>query len=157
MPHDGSPDSQATAPLFQKLEKRFPADYRWIRRAIHEVEDALSDAGLSSESIGSIAIVLAEALNNVVEHAFKDGQEGKITLVIRARHKSLMFEIRDSGRPMPLGRAPSGAHPVDEHDRLDSIPEGGFGWFLIRELVQDLVYDRRDGENLLLFRFRLDR
>ncbi len=155
MPHDGSSDSQTTAPLLSKIEKRIPADYRWIRRAIHEVEDVLSDAGISAENIGSISIVLAEALNNVVEHAFADGQEGEITLVIRARNKSLMFEVRDGGRPMPQGRAPSGTNPADGHDQLATMPEGGFGWFLIRELVQDLIYDRKDGENLLLFRFRL--
>lgn len=156
MPHDGSADSHATTTLLPKIEKRFPADFRWIRRAIHEVEATLSEAGISAEDIGSIAIVLAEALNNVVEHAFPDGQEGEIMLVIRARNKSLMFEIRDGGRPMPQGRAPSGTNPVGEHEQIDTMPEGGFGWFLIRELVLDLVYDRQNGENVLLFRFRLD-
>lgn len=155
MPHDGSTDGQNQAPLSSTIEKRIPADYRWVRRAIHEIEDELVAAGIGSEDIGSIAIVLAEALNNVVEHAFDSNEGQYITLVIRARRQSLLFEIRDDGRPMPKGRAPIGSHPMSELNQFDTMPEGGYGWYLIRELVQDLVYDRQNDENILFFRYRL--
>ena len=155
MPHDGSPESQNQLPLSSTIEKRIPADYRWVRRAIHEVEDEFVAAGIGTEDIGSIAIVLAEALNNVVEHAFDSNEGQEITLVIRARRQSLLFEVRDSGRPMPKGRAPMGNHPMSEFNQFDTMPEGGYGWFLIRELVQDLVYDRQNEENILFFRYRL--
>ena len=42
-----------------------------------------------------------------------------------------------------------------EFNQFDTMPEGGYGWFLIRELVQDLVYDRQNDENILFFRYRL--
>lgn len=155
MPHDGSSQDQTPASLSQTIEKRIPADYRWVRRAIHEVEDELVAGGICSEDIGSIAIVLAEALNNVVEHAFETSEGEEITLIIRARRNSLIFEIRDSGRPMPKGRAPIGNHPMSEFNQFDTTPEGGYGWFLIRELVQDLVYDRQNDQNILFFRYRL--
>lgn len=156
MPHDGSAERQTKPGLPSLIEKQFPADYRWVRRAIHEVEDDLVAAGISSSDIGSLAIVLAEALNNVVEHAFDNNKDGVITLQIRARSKSLVFEIRDRGLPMPKGKAPVGSHPMGDIRQLDKMPEGGYGWFLIRELVQDLVYDRQGGENMLLFRYRLE-
>lgn len=155
MPHDGSQDSQPSPLLAEKFEKKIPADYRWVRRAIHELEEVLHNAGISGEDVGSIAIVLAEALNNVVEHALATTTGEVITLVVRARSKSLLFEIRDRGRPMPKGRAPVGNHPMSEFNQFDPLPEGGYGWFLIRELVQDLVYDRQDDENILFFRYRL--
>lgn len=155
MPHDGAQDSQTSPLQLETIEKTFPSDYRWVRRAIHEIEEALLDARVAGEDIGSIAIVLAEALNNVVEHALASKTDEKITLVVRARSKSLLFEIRDKGRPMPKGRAPIGNHPMSEFNQHDSLPEGGYGWFLIRELVQDLVYDRQNEENILFFRYRL--
>lgn len=155
MPHDGSRDSQSSEILSDTIEKKIPADYRWVRRSIHEVEDMLHNAGIASEDIGSIAIVLAEALNNVVEHALANTTGEAITLVVRARSRSLLFEIRDRGRPMPKGRAPVGNHPMSEFNQFDPLPEGGYGWFLIRELVQDLVYDRVNDENILFFRYRL--
>ena len=155
MPHDGSADSQPQASLSSTIEKHIPADYRWVRRSIHEVEDELIAADVASEDIGSISIVLAEAMNNVVEHAFDNNHDGKMTLVVRSRSNSLLFEIRDTGRPMPKGRAPMGNHPMSEFNQFDAMPEGGYGWFLIRELVQDLVYDRQNDENILFFRYRL--
>ena len=57
---------------------------------------------------------------------------------------------------MPNGRAPLGDNPRD-YARADELPEGGFGWFLIRELAHDLVYDRENGENFLIFRMAIGR
>lgn len=153
MPHDGAQDGRARTERPDTIERRIPADYRWVRRAIHEVEDDLLAAGVPSGDIGSISIVLAEVLNNIVEHAFSGSGGGEITLVIRTRPRSLLFEIRDKGHPMPRGRAPIGDHPMTECNQFDAMPEGGYGWFLIRELVQDLVYDRQAGENILFFRY----
>lgn len=155
MPHDGSQESRTSPSQPDVIEKRIPADYRWVRRAIHEVEDDLIKVGIHKEDIGSVSIVLAEVLNNVIEHAFSDKKGEDITLIVRQRSKSLLVEIRDKGRPMPKGRAPMGNHPMSEPDRFDTMPEGGYGWFLIRELVQDLVYDRQNDENILFFRYKL--
>ncbi len=99
----------------------------------------------------------------VIAHAcLNPGQDmQKLAARLRAASPSatpnrLMIEIADKGRPMPKGRAPIGNHPMSEFCKDDAMPEGGFGWFLIREIVRDLVYDRRDGENILLFRILLE-
>lgn len=132
----------------------FKATFRWVRRAIHEAMEALERHDLPAEDMGTIEIVLAEALNNVVEHAYDENDPGDVVLILRLRGAGLMVEIRDSGRPMPNGRAPIGNHPVVEFSN-DPMPEGGYGWYLIRELVRDLIYDRRDDENILIFRLAL--
>lgn len=132
----------------------FKATFKWVRRGIHEAMDALERCDLSAEEMGSVEIVLAEALNNIVEHAYPQDDPGDIRLTLRLRRTGLMVEIRDRGRPMPNGRAPLGNHPMVEFDQ-DPMPEGGYGWYLIRELVQDLIYDRRDGENFLVFRLTI--
>jgi serine/threonine-protein kinase RsbW len=142
------------APNGTVVDTTFKATFRWVRRAIHETMDALEVCRLSAEDMGSIEIVLAEALNNIVEHAYPEGDPGEIHLVLRKRNSGLMVQISDRGRPMPNGRAPIGNHPMAEYND-DPMPEGGYGWYLIRELVQDLIYDRRDGENFLIFRLAI--
>lgn len=137
------------------VNRSFKATFRWVRRAIHETMDVLEVCRLSAEDLGSVEIVLAEALNNIVEHAYPDGDPGEIHLVLRLRNSGLMVEISDRGRPMPNGRAPIGNHPMAEFND-DPMPEGGYGWYLIRELVQDLIYDRRDGANYLIFRLAIN-
>lgn len=136
------------------VNQSFPSDLRWVRRIIHQTMDELSNLGLDSDEIGSVEIVLAEALNNIVEHAYPEGEKGEIKLSIKQRRFGLLFEISDSGHPMPNGRAPLGNHPMSEFND-DPMPEGGYGWFLIRELVRDLIYDRRDGQNFLIFRMAI--
>lgn len=133
----------------------FPSDLRWVRRIIQQTTEALSNKGLTAEAVGSVEIVLAEALNNIVEHAYDEAAPGDVNLVIKQRRSSLLFEISDKGNAMPNGRAPLGNHPMSEFNN-DPMPEGGYGWFLIRELVRDLIYDRRDDENFLIFRMAIE-
>jgi len=135
------------------IDKTFPADFRWVRRTVQETVDVLSrDCAVRPEDIDTIQIILAEALNNVVEHAYPEDSKGDVTLMIRRRRGALMCEIKDRGRPMPNGRVPVGNHPSAKTDD-GPMPEGGYGWFLIRELVRDLIYDRKNGENVLFMTF----
>ena len=55
---------------------------------------------------------------------------------------------------MPNGRTPDGEHPADAVSKTN-MPEGGYGWFLIKQLARDMVYDRENGENFLIFRIPL--
>lgn len=159
MPHDAalgraSTASEVTLPHGVIAQKTFTATFRWVRRAIHETMDILETHDLTAEEMGSVEIVLAEALNNIVEHAYPQGEPGEVTLSLRLRPTGLIVEIRDQGRPMPSGRAPIGNHPMAEFED-DPMPEGGYGWYLIRELVRDLIYDRQDDENFLIFRLSI--
>ncbi len=129
----------------------FLATFENVRLAIERAMTTLGPLNLDQEELSAIEIVLAEALNNVVEHAYRPDEAGQIKLVLRHGRAGLLIEIRDSGRPMPNGRTPLGEHPSARPDG-ETLPEGGFGWFLIRELARDLVYDRENGENFLIFR-----
>ena len=159
MPHDAAFEKSAhrtenELPPGVVSQMSFKATFRWVRRAIHETMDALESYNLTAEEMASVEIVLAEALNNIVEHAYPQDEPGQIDMSLRLRRTGLMVEISDHGKPMPNGRAPLGNHPMAEFDD-DPMPEGGYGWYLIRELVQDLIYDRRDGRNILIFRLSI--
>jgi serine/threonine-protein kinase RsbW len=54
---------------------------------------------------------------------------------------------------MPDGEVPFGQRPI--YGAVHTTPEGGFGWFLIRELAKDVRYERVDGENRLSFRIAI--
>ena len=134
----------------------FRATFENVRLAIENAMSTLEPLSLPEEEASSVEIALAEALNNVVEHAYPADAPGIVKLVLRHGRAGLLVEIRDNGKPMPNGRTPAGTHPTDAHPSND-LPEGGFGWFLIRELARDLVYDRENGENFLIFRLAVGR
>jgi len=104
--------------------------------------------GLSAESRGTAEIVLAEALNNIVEHAYAE-RSGRIEVLMQRRDSDLRFDLIDRGRPMPGAEPPYGH--LKELLEVDDLPEGGFGWFLIRSLAHSLAYRRVDECNRLSF------
>jgi serine/threonine-protein kinase RsbW len=124
----------------------FPSDPMAVRDALRLLVKGLPDDGANQ---GMVELVLAEVLNNVVEHAYADGN-GKIELTIQLTKTDLRCAIVDEGCPMPDGKLPAGN--LDAAFAADGLPEGGFGWHLIRSLSQDLRYDRHKGRNHLSFR-----
>lgn len=103
-------------------------------------------AALNADGRGTAELVLAEVLNNVVEHAYAR-YPGEIELRLTVTPACLHCQIIDSGLPMPEGRLP----PGDPPDLGEDLPEGGFGWNLIRTLTTGLEYRRLAGRNHLQF------
>ncbi|MDP4034535.1 MAG: ATP-binding protein [Pseudorhodobacter sp.] len=149
-PPDGGPtteNSRKAGPSCARIV--ISADPTAVREGLRALFDTLLLRGLSMAKRGTVEIVLAEALNNIVEHAYADAG-GKIELTLQLHHAELVCQIEDKGRPMPGGSLPAGELHVIEGQ--ESPPEGGFGWHLIRTLSRDLHYRRIDGRNQLSFR-----
>ena len=136
------------------LHLTFPSSPLSVRRALQTVVTDLQ--GFDLEERGTVELVLAEALNNVAEHAYGAEDRGWISLDCTKEPDGLHFRIRDEGRPMPDGVAPMG-DPAPLPEALEAMPEGGFGWALIYHLTDALRYDREGAHNTLSMRFRLDK
>ncbi len=109
-----------------------------VRDALETLIDYLGPLNLLQEHLDTIEIVLAETLNNVTEHAY-DGDGGPIYMRAIVVDGTLSVVIRDRGKPLPpsliLADDPDGFDP-------ESLPEGGFGWHLIRNLASELTHNR---------------
>lgn len=105
---------------------------------------------LTDESRSAAEIVLAEVLNNVVEHAYATFP-GKIEVWVTRRDDYLFIRLEDSGRPMPGGDLPRGRMV-----KAGDLPEGGFGWSMIRNLSHELTYQRDGQHNILTFCIGVD-
>jgi serine/threonine-protein kinase RsbW len=101
---------------------------------------------LSADDRGTAEIVLAEAVNNIVEHAYAT-YSGTIELTLTCQGASLCCSLIDHGLSMPGDQLPAGRLGSPE-----DLAEGGFGWHLIRTLSQDLAYARDGTRNRLSFR-----
>jgi len=125
-----------------------------VREALAQIMKGLAPLDLTPEDAIAVELVLAEALNNVAEHAYPTHHaQGPIQVTCDFEHGGLNVTVADRGLGMPDGQAPKGnPQPVDLD--VQDLPEGGFGWFLIRDLTRDLTYTRIGRENRL--RFRMD-
>ena len=134
-----------------RLHLAFPATFQDVRSALETILETLSPLELSAEELWAVELVLAEALNNVVEHALGTAASGTIQVRLYHGARGLLVLIRDDGAPMPQGVPPLGCRIEPETDP-NAPPETGFGWFLIRAVARDLIYRRTEDRNELSFR-----
>jgi len=135
----------------QELKLIFPSDPLAVRRALKSVLTGLSHLNLSSDDCDTVELVLAEVMNNVVKHAYANQRTGMIELQVTNGKGGLSCVVLDDGFEMPEGNPPMG-QPHNLNCAREDLPEGGFGWFLIRELARDLGYERDGNRNKLSFR-----
>ena len=141
----------ADATLSPPISRRFSSDPMEVREALIATMSELEAMGLTQEERGTVELVMAEVLNNIAEHAYEERHDGVIELDIERKGTNLFCKLRDFGQPMPDGKTPLGLE-ANLNVPFDELPEGGFGWFLIGELANDLVYSRLKDANHLSFR-----
>ena len=120
-----------------------------VRGALSALLAGLGPLALDVEETGTVELVMSEALNNIVEHAYAD-RKRKEAIHIRCRQlrDGLHLRIVDRGMAMPDGKTPIGMAQNIDVDAND-MPEGGFGWFLIQDLAKDIRYQRVGRTNQL--------
>lgn len=144
-------DEKAVAPTITQggsLRLTFPGTAEAVQQVLLGLSSDFLLRSLNPDARDSAQIVLAEVLNNVVEHAYVQ-HEGQIDLALQVTDGRLVCDIRDSGLAMPGLSLPDGR--LASYGAVADLPEGGFGWFLIRSLTQDLRYERASGQNHLTF------
>ncbi|WP_293575406.1 ATP-binding protein [Phaeobacter sp.] len=124
------------------------------RSGIQTVLDRLRAMGVPEARADEVQIALTEAVNNVVEHAYAGMAVGDVNIDCSLDTDHLWVSIGDSGVPFKNNELPSGARQ-DLTVATEDLPEGGFGWLLIRELTSDVQYERSDSGNNLALRFEL--
>ena len=99
-----------------------------------------------------IRLVLDEVVANVVRYGYVDRQPHQIVVDVALGPGVLTVEVTDDGRPFdPLQRAqPRTDQTIAER------PIGGLGIHIVKQLMDDVEYSRRDGLNHLILRKRID-
>jgi len=110
--------------------------------------------GAGPEVADCLRLCMAEAMNNIVEHAY-DGAGGRMVYAnVTLQPDRCEVQLIDEGKSMPGGVLPDGSISYDT-SKFEDLPEGGFGWMLIRSQMDNVDYLRRDGCNVLLLQKQL--
>lgn len=123
--------------VIAELTVRFPADLLYLRsaarlsRAMCEVID---DSDLQEGFTDAVELTVSEAFTNAVRHSQKPGCEGCLIFTLSIHHDRLMIEIRDSGPGFDIDKIP-------EPD-FAAHPDGGYGLYIIRSLMDRVSYTR---------------
>ncbi|ARC87692.1 ATP-binding protein [Rhodovulum sp. MB263] len=153
-PHGEAPRAARNASSRRTAESQPPlmveATPLGVRAALLEMRARFGPSMPFDGSLGMAETVLAEVLNNIVEHAYSKDRRGPIELRLVRDGVWLRVDVRDYGRPMPDGSLPE-AERTGADIQAETAPEGGFGWFLIRAFARDLDYSRNGQQNRLTF------
>ena len=132
------------------MQLEFSGTELGVRKALQTIVDGLVGGEVCKNDLGLIEVVLAEVFNNIVEHAYDTGSPGRIFVCVTVCADRFCFLVTDEGRALPFEAIPQGGLP-ELDGPLETLPEGGFGWYLVRKLAADLSYHRKDGRNELMF------
>jgi len=138
----------------QPVEYRLKSDLLAVRNVVLQILEDLADAAVQPRNMATFELVLAEVLNNVVEHAYGVGTCGDIRVLVADRGSVADVKVIDKGRPMPNLAVPEGNSP-DIAVRTGDLPEGGFGWFIFQSCTAGVRYERANETNHLYFTVNL--
>ncbi|AXJ02055.1 serine/threonine-protein kinase RsbW [Cyclonatronum proteinivorum] len=95
----------------------------------------------------NIRLVVVEALNNVAEHAYKSDKNGDISIYLSFTLDYVLISISDKGITNMLGIEPKEL-TIDINDP-DSLPEGGFGFNIMHNVMDEISYHTHENINTL--------
>jgi anti-sigma regulatory factor (Ser/Thr protein kinase) len=131
---------------FQRLT--LPAQVESVRKFQEFARNGAQSAGLKSEDMDMLDLVLEEILVNIARYAYEGGT-GDVEVAYAAGAGALLVEITDRGASFN----PLEAAPPDLALGLAERPIGGLGVLLVKQNVGSLRYRRDNGRNTLSFRF----
>jgi serine/threonine-protein kinase RsbW len=128
----------------ETIELNVPATHKYLNvvgACLAEVMARID--GLPEAAIATYNVQLAvhEICTNIVEHAYESIATNRITIMISPadQPKRLVVELHDTGKAFDLAAA--------HQPTLDAPQERGYGLFLVRELMDEVLYDPQPGNN----------
>lgn len=114
------------------------------------VEQISEEYGLDMAFSFQLHLSLDEAVSNVVNYAYGEQKDMPITIEAQdttvGDRRQLVLRLIDNGMEFnPLDEAPE----VDVTLSAEERQVGGLGIFLIRQVMDEVNYERLDGQNLL--------
>jgi len=124
------------------LNITFAADFALVDQARSAVLELCREAfPQDDEAVSDLCMAANEAMNNAVEHSGSPQMEVELQI----DDKSMTFRMSIGGDRFD----PTGSAVMPEPDALGELPEGGYGLALIREFIDCIAYEYRDGKNML--------
>jgi serine/threonine-protein kinase RsbW len=106
---------------------------------------------LSAKLLSDMSLTLDEIVANIMSHGFEDTKEHRIKVGLYVERGELRAEIEDDGKPFNPLEMP----PPDTGQALEKRSVGGLGVYLVRTLMDEVTYQRRENMNILVARTRI--
>ncbi len=109
------------------------------------VDEVCEDMGCDMETTMRMNLAIEEAVVNVIDYAYPSGTVGSVDINVTVYDNHMEFVISDSGTPFD----PTKKEDVDISLPVEERRIGGLGIHLVRQLMDKINYERKDGRNVL--------
>lgn len=135
------------------MKKRLvlPNDIETIPQLNEFIDLVAEEVGLDMSLTMSLNLAMEEAVVNVMDYAYPDGQKGDVDIEVTADQEWMTFVITDTG----IAFDPTTKEDADTTLSAEERPIGGLGIFLVRQLMDDINYKREGNKNVLTLRKKL--
>jgi serine/threonine-protein kinase RsbW len=121
------------------------ADIHAIPRVSTALDEAMRAHAFSDEEILDTQLAVEEAVTNVIVHGYA-GTTGQIAITCRTTGELAEVRIEDTSPAFD----PLSIPEPDITKDIDDRKIGGLGIFLIRQVMDDIIYRYEDGKNILV-------
>ena len=115
------------------------------------IEEIGNEFSLGPDVVFNLTLVLEEAVVNIINYAYPKEDHEWIYLSARMHDDSIVLVLTDTGKEFDPTMAPD----ADISLSADEREIGGLGIFLIRQIMNEVKYERIEGKNVLTLEKRL--
>lgn len=126
-------------------------DISEINKLSEFVEEIGNELSLAPDVVFNLNLVLEEAVVNIINYAYPKEDHQSIYLSATLHEGSIILVLTDTGVEFDPTMAPEADITLSAEER----PIGGLGIFLIRQIMNEVRYDRIDGKNVLTMEKKL--
>lgn len=116
----------------------FPAKFDQLDSMRQFAIQAATDIGMDEPLVCAVEMAMDEACSNIIEHAYEGMGTGDIECTCEMDDGTLSIILRDHGCSFDVTAVPE----PDISAALDDRPIGGLGVFLMRQLMDEIRYER---------------
>lgn len=128
-----------------KKELTILSIYENVTDACIALRDFCTGGGIDKNTSSEFELCLTEALNNVIKHAYKGDHTKKIDLLYSLTDNELEIVVEDTGIARTNIKEPVLNFDPDD---INSLPEGGMGLYIIKNLMDSAEYSRVGDKNI---------
>ena len=134
--------------LFNPSGLEIRNDFSELRRMSNWIQETGMKLGLPPSLLFDLDLCANEVVTNIIDYAYEDHACHAIRLYLAHEDCLVSLEIQDDGLPFNPLETP----PVVHATTLEDAKVGGLGVQLVRSLMSDSRYSRRNGQNILTLR-----
>lgn len=115
------------------------------------IEEIGNEFSLGPDVVFNLTLVLEEAVVNIINYAYPKEDHEWIYLSARMHDDSIVLVLTDTGKEFDPTMAPD----ADISLSADEREIGGLGIFLIRQIMNEVKYERIEGKNILILQKKI--